>query len=73
MSETTDIMEAQDDHETRVYGRGQTNPDIQLLRNYSYMLLKEIKKTPVEQVGDIEWFTTELNRVNTAIKIKESK
>lgn len=47
----------------------------QLLKNYSYMLLKKIDATPKEEKGNIEWFEGELKRIEQALKpdSKETK
>ena len=40
----------------------------QLLKNYSYMLLKKIDATPKKEKGDIEWYEDELKRIEDALK-----
>jgi len=40
----------------------------QLLKNYSYMLLKEINRTPKDKVGDIEFYTEELKRIEQSLQ-----
>lgn len=40
----------------------------QLLRNYSYLLIKKKEQTPKNEVGNIEWYNDELERIEQALK-----
>ncbi len=42
----------------------------QLLRNYAFLLQKEIKRTSKDKVGDIEFCNDELKRIGQALKSK---